>query len=105
MVARFKLSAEICYKTEVATVLYGSLTKFSPFLLSEVGWHPNSSAIFKMAMVDTMASCIAIFHSFILSCGPDVCSMHKGRENILSYRQVFMDILRMLAIPIRLQNF
>ena len=39
-----------------------SLTKFSPFLLSEVGWHPNSSAI---DYVDTMAICIAIFHGFI----------------------------------------
>ena len=38
--------------------------QFSLFLLSEVGWHPNSSAV-NHQMVDTMASSIALFHDHI----------------------------------------
>ena len=37
---------------------------FLPFLLSEVGWHPNSSAV-NHGVVDTMVTSIALFHYYI----------------------------------------
>ena len=55
---------------------------FLPFLLSEVGWHPNSSAV-NHGVVDTMVTSIALFHYYI-SDRVSVC--HTKAQHMISLR-------------------